>query len=79
MKKLFILPLLLFCGCAELKPSWQGLWAGPQVVAPFNADPIPELGATAVIGLGRKNSLQIGVWGSENSRGYYLGLSRRLF
>lgn len=74
--------MLLGSGCAELKPSWQGLWVGAQVVAPFNESPRREdlTGeATAIWGFGAKNSFQLGVWGNPDAYGYRIAIERKMF
>lgn len=74
--------LVLGSGCAELKPSWQGLWVGAQVVVPFNESPRREdlTGeATAIWGFGAKNSFQLGVWGNPDAYGYRIAIERKMF
>lgn len=84
MRSLWLLPLLLLTGCAELKPSWQGFYGGATVAAPFSVAPDASntsLTGCAIFGLGKKNSALLEVWEpvQGGAPGYMIGISRRLF
>lgn len=75
-----LMALVFCCGCSSLKPSWQGLYLGTELVSPFSRPNLsPDSEATAIIGLTPKVSLQGGVYWNLQEQGFRIAIERRIF
>jgi hypothetical protein len=77
-----ILLLIALSGCASLKPSWQGLYIGQEIVEPITSYPWasrPDTEATAIIGIGKAGAVEFGAWGNLQDHGYRIAIERRVW
>ena len=85
MRFLTVLPFFFLVSCSALQPSWNGFYLGVQQIGSFHQTPTEDLAGlygTAIVNVGKDNSIQFEViqpLNGRGDRGWRLAVDRRLF